>query len=547
MSIDLEERLATALVARAARAQPVRGLDAVLRAGARPTDSIDPGRSAAWRGSPRTEPGPPAHPDRHPSAVGGAAGGAEALRLDRRRRRPRVLLAVAVAAAVVSVGAVGFMSSRSGRPRAAQPGTEVPPSSVPRFSWETRHASLAAESITIEYLGQTFNPDGAEVQVESYLGTQSSELLKLSWAQHGIELGWELNFTLRGDEWWVDQMSVLDDRSRAEGNPQTNEVAGTDTDGARVPLGEALGGDLDVELTDTEEAARVVVTGIRLVAFRDRLDSGGEAALAPTPPVLVAAPPLPADVRPTGMYSTAEEWMAVLVAHEEITRACMSGAGVDYPPISDDVLIQTRGQFSITAGVSVHGRAAAAATGYHTVNDGILNGGVYLDRDEMSTEEQDAYNAGLRACLPETAATIGDLGAQTPMRAWEVVGDVRQQAFDDPDVIRALDSWRECVSGAVGERAHDPNELARLFAFTNGDPWKGTATDHEKAVAVADFDCQQQVDYETVWHTAVVERERAAMGDRVGEYDQWVRDYQAMITRAQQVLGERGIVLPSLD
>ena len=141
------------------------------------------------------------------------------------------------------------------------------------------------------------------------------------------------------------------------------------------------------------------------------------------------------------------------------------------------------------------------------------------------------------------------------MRAWDAIiastgrpyEDVRVQAYADPDVVTLLDAWGRCLFDAVGERAANPEELMRMYAFANGDPSKGKATDHEKGVAVADFDCQQQVDYETVWHTAVVERERAAMGERVGEYDQWVREYVAMIARAQQVLDERGIVLPSLD
>ena len=133
------------------------------------------------------------------------------------------------------------------------------------------------------------------------------------------------------------------------------------------------------------------------------------------------------------------------------------------------------------------------------------------------------------------------------MRSWGVVGDVREQAFADPKVVAALQTWGRCVFDAVGEQAANPNELGRLYAFANGEPTEGEATEHEKAVAVADFDCQQQVDWATVWFTAVVERERAAMGERVDEYHQWVRDYQGMIAKAQQVLDERGIVLPSLD
>jgi hypothetical protein len=170
----------------------------------------------------------------------------------------------------------------------------------------------------------------------------------------------------------------------------------------------------------------------------------------------------------------------------------------------------------------------------------------------MSSEERAAYVAALgdgigTGCLASTAVVMGDVGDLGPMRAWGVVGDIRQEAYGDPKVIAALNAWGYCVHAAVGERGANPNELARMYAFANGDPTEGSASEHEKAVAVADFDCQQQVDYETVWYTAVVERERAAMGERVGEYDQWVREYQAMLAAAQQVLDERGIVLPSLD
>lgn len=567
MTTDLEDRAVAALATRAGTAEPRHDLAGVVRdatrlpSGDRPEAAsgvrdqapaaIDPGLVIAHGLGSARDDRPRVAPVR-----GGADAPVGLVEVVVRRRRRRWVPALAAAAAIAGIAGVAVATSRDGSsdtPGLGQPGpATAPPSTVPRFSWETRHASLAAESITIEYLGQTFSPDGADVQLESYLGSRTSETLKIVWPQHGIELGWELNFTLRDDEWWLDQMSVLDDRSRAEGNPQTSPAAGTDSDGVRMPLGEPVSGDLDLQLTDGQGTAHVVVTGMRLLGFRDRLDDPSAPTSTQAPPILVAAPPLPADVRPTGMYTSAEEWMAVLVAREELTRECMARAGIEYPAIPDDVLIQTQGQFGITAGLSVHGRAAAAATGYHTVDDGILNGGAHDILSEMSSDEQDAYRAALgggtsTGCLAETSAAMGNLGDNGPMRAWGVVGDIRQQAFDDPNMIAALDSWGPCVIDAVGERAANPNELARMYAFENGHPSEGQATEHERAVAVADFDCQRQVDYERVWYTAVVERERVAMGDRVGEYDQWVREYQSIIAAAQQVLDERGIVLPALD
>lgn len=553
MTTDLDDRVREALTVRAALASPVHDIERVV-------EGLPLRRVVVERRSERSQ-----RDEDRGGAIPGEPFAMQSATEDRRatppvalltalgRPRRRWLPAAAALAAGVGTLCVGVLATRGGGDSGPMGSTSLPaavpqPADIARYSWETRHASLAADTIEIEYLGHTFTPDPAEATVDSFMGSRSTETMRIVWAQHGIEVAWELTFTLRGTEWWLDQMSVLDDRSRAEGNTG-NAVAWTDDDSARSQLGESLATDLDMHLTDgVGDDARVAVTGLRLMGFRDRGPDGNQLPVeASVPPVLAAPPALPDDVAPTGMYPSAEEWMAMLVAEDALTRDCMSAAGIEYPAIPDDVLVQTMGQSDLTAGLSVHGRAAAAATGYHTVDIGILNGGAHGIPQSLSDTDQRTYESAIHGCIDTAAQVLGGNDVNTPMRAWEVVGDIRSQAFGDPDVIAALAQWRQCVAGAVGENAANPNELARMYAFDGGDPTHGTATEHEKAVAVADYDCQQQVDYETVWYTAVVERERAAMADRVGEYDDWVREIRTNLARAQQVLDERGIVLPSLD
>jgi hypothetical protein len=111
----------------------------------------------------------------------------------------------------------------------------------------------------------------------------------------------------------------------------------------------------------------------------------------------------------------------------------------------------------------------------------------------------------------------------------------------DATVVAALAAWRQCVQTAVGEAAATPNELARRYAFVDG-----TATDHEKQVAVADARCEQQVNLWTIYQTAVAHAERALMGADVTEYDELTRLRQHTIATARTMLAERGITPPSL-
>lgn len=553
MTTDLDDRVRDALTVRAALASPVHDIERVvdgssgraagIAAGSDPERAaeIDPGLALANGGGTA-----PAGAATLPTTADASV---EVVARATRRRRRRWVPVVASAAALAGVVGIAVAVSRgagSQPPAWGQPGSAGSAAEQPALSWVTPHAAFSAASVTIDYLGRTFTP-APDAVAESSLLSRSEELLRISWPQDGIEVAWELYLKSRGGEWWVEEITVLDERTNAEGNPGLSAVHIGD-DSERVPFGSALTGDLDVSATEADATARVRVTGMTFLGFRDRGPDGDQRPVETSPPpVLVAAPALPDDVVPTGMYPSAEEWMAMLVAEDALTRDCMSAAGIEYPPIPDDVLVQTMGQSDLTAGLSVHGRAAAAATGYHTVDIGILNGGAHGIPQSLSDADQRTYESAIHGCIDTTAQVLGGNDVNTPMRAWEVVGDIRSQAFGDPDVIAALTQWRQCVAGAVGESAANPNELARMYAFDGGDPARGTATEHEKAVAVADHDCQQQVDYETVWYTAVVERERAAMADRVGEYDDWIREIRTNLARAQQVLDERGIVLPSLD
>ncbi len=133
------------------------------------------------------------------------------------------------------------------------------------------------------------------------------------------------------------------------------------------------------------------------------------------------------------------------------------------------------------------------------------------------------------------------------MIAWSEVGDLREDAAQDPRVVDALTAWRTCVDAAVGESAATPDELARRYAFSDGDTYEGVASDHEKAVATADATCQQQTDLDTRFRVALADRERAAMGDRVDIYDNWARQLDQLLHIAAEQLAQRRITLPSLD
>ena len=115
-------------------------------------------------------------------------------------------------------------------------------------------------------------------------------------------------------------------------------------------------------------------------------------------------------------------------------------------------------------------------------------------------------------------------------------------AVADPAVTAALSTWSACVRAAVGETAATPNELARRYAFEGA-----AATAHEKDVAVADVDCQQQADLWHVYHAALARADRSLLGDRVTDYDELTRQRVELVALARQLLADRGITVPSLD
>lgn len=464
------------------------------------------------------------------------------------RRPPYIRRHIAVvtcgAAAVIAV-VVGVVVLRGGssspREQPASPGQAS-------LQWVQPHAELRAEQVAIEYGGESFTPTGAAAEATSMLLTGTTEMLTIAWQQNGVDVSWEMYLASNERQWWVESMTVLTD---ADGSvPGSRPSISFDDDGVRAPLGEWFSGDIDMSATSGGVTARVMVAGLQLQGFRDR-GADGQRLPVPMettpPPVLVAAPPLPADVPATGLSVTPEEWMLLTVAGETLRRECMADAGFVYPPTPDAVLVQAMGEWGPSPMQGIRRAAAARATGYHAASVGFLNGG--SDYNESLSEDE--RNDFLAALGGDGGGCYAVAEAQLPsfdgMKSWAVTGDVRAQALEDPRVIAVLDAWGDCVEAAVGERAPTPNELSRRYAFADGDPFEGEADDHEKAVAVADAECQAQVDLETIWFTAVTDRERVAMGDRVGEYDEWARQLQISLAAAAQVLADRGIVLPSLD
>lgn len=463
------------------------------------------------------------------------------------RRHSWVAPAGAVAAAVLLLVVVAVRRDTS----VDQPvGTNPDPTTQPAVAWTMPHVSLSAQSVAVEYGGEAFTPVGTTSTARSSMLSGTEEIASVTWAQRGKQISWEIQFESNGEDWWVASMTLLDGQTRPAGD--NLPAVHLDIDRVRSPLGSAFEGDLDVSGESQGTTARITITGLRIHGFLDR--GAGGAYLTPTThpgpaAMLVAAPPLPDDVPATGLTFTPEQWLLHLMAIDTLHRECMAAAGFVYPPPSDAVLVQAMGEWGPGPLQGIRRAGAARATGYHTENVGFLNGGEDF-QDHFTDAEREAFSEALGGggqtggCYPEVEAQLPMFDG---MKAWTVVGDLREQALADPRVIDALDAWGDCVEAAVGERAATPNELARRYAFVDGDPNDGAADEHEKQVAVADADCQHQADLERTFFVALTDRERVVMGDRVDEYDQWARELTAVLERSAQVLDERGIVLPSLD
>jgi hypothetical protein len=521
MSTDLEDRAVAALAALAAQARPTFDLERVVVDGNRRGETvIDPGLVVAGAGEGPHTATPPSD-DESASVVPISTG----------RRPRRWLPIVATAAAVAGLVGVAVATSRDGEdgPTWGRPGPSGLPLDPPDLLWTTPHVALSAQSITIDYGGRTLSPP-ADAVAESSVQSRREETMTLRWSEQGIDMAWVLQFKLRDGDWWVEKMTLAEGVREGPGWTPNIDLA---QDGVQVPLGQSVVGDVDLLADSGAHTARVQASGLRLLAFRDRIVE--TEPIDVPPPAPVAPSPLPTDVPPTGMYPSDEEWMAVMVAQDMLTSECMAAAGFDYPVVTDDELL-LRGS----------GRRRAAERGFH---DSSAADTSRVDEaiDDLSESDEQAFYEALMGAMGGgcTAQVREALGPMDSMRAWGEVPDinaVRQSAFADPSVIAAVATWKACVFEAVGEAAATPEELMRLYAVEGS-----RASAHEKDVAVADAECRVHTDFDRVLDIAQTARERAAMGDRVGEYDQWVREFRSSITNAQQVLDERGVVLPTLD
>ncbi len=165
--------------------------------------------------------------------------------------------------------------------------------------------------------------------------------------------------------------------------------------------------------------------------------------------------------------------------------------------------------------------------------------------ESLTPERQQAYDsAATNECqdaadqvLHESALSSELSGDASESRMW----DAQQMALLDPRVRQAQTEWHGCVVTAVSDDEPTPNDLARKYLFEGGDPARSGE------VAIADFECQQQVDLEGVWYRTVTEYERSLMGADVGLYDDQARLLQQTVDLARQELADRNIEVPTID
>jgi len=255
------------------------------------------------------------------------------------------------------------------------------------------------------------------------------------------------------------------------------------------------------------------------------------------------------------------------MATEILQRECMVAKGWDYPRRTAESWAAGVGAWLPDEVLGIVAPAGARAAGYHSELDQSAEPMMVFANSLSETERTRFFNdlipdgpmvdiigpdgsvLSQRAdggCFGEAIAALNPLYDSQEALRQTLDGDTMQSAWEAasarPEVVAALSSWSECVERTVGESAATPNELARRYAFEDGAP-----TAHEKDVALADANCQQQVDLWHVYHAALADAQRAALGDRVADYDELTRQRVEFIALARQILADRGVVVPSLD
>ncbi len=295
-------------------------------------------------------------------------------------------------------------------------------------------------------------------------------------------------------------------------------------------------------------AAVLVVAGVAVVSQRD----GGTGAAAGSPA------PLPTGVPLTGVAWTRAGYIQLEAASRVLVQECMRRSGFELPLDIDEMVLSV-GAWTPHPVLGIGTEEAAARYGYHfpptpsSSHDSdyytALMGATDAPMVEVTlpdgtpTGTQTSSGGG---CLGELdAAFDGLLDQQDALRIFveEQATDsvaLAEQTLNDHRVASALSQWRACVSEGAGEdalgSATTPNDLARTFAFADGD-----ATPGEIDVAVADARCQAQTDLQTIWYQTYAEYQRAALAEHQDWFDLLATTRMQIVDRAAELLTDRGL------
>jgi len=474
-------------------------------------------------------------------------------------RRPWSVLLAAAAAVLLVAGLLAL----NGRDTPESAGGAGGDGSSP-FSFVTPQVTLTADEFWIEVGGERFTSVGADVDVHSDPGDERYQTLELTWTERGTEMRLFIYFQSDGVNWSSNELRTYNGLdSRADWVTFTGDYFTS-------PLGSPFVGTFDETAVEGGITSHLHIEGLRLQAF---LAFGPGGAPVPTTSTVAAAgaplvvPPLAAGLPDTGEAWSPADSLALGMATEILQHECMVSKGWDYPLRTAESWTAGVGGWLPDGVLGIVSPAGARAAGYHTVGDPSSDPLTIFANSLSETERARLYNDLMPVeptvdiigpdgavlsqrvdggCFGTAVASLNPLYDSQEGLRQSLEGEVMQSAWTvasvDPLVVSTLSSWSQCVQTAVGETASTPNELARRYAFEDGAP-----TAREKEVAVADATCQQQVDLWHVYNAALADAQRAALGDRVTDYDELTRQRVEFIALARQLLADRGVAVPSLD
>lgn len=473
-------------------------------------------------------------------------------------RRPWSALVLAAAAVLLIAGLVA-LNGRDTPESAGGAGGDAA-----RFSFITPQVAMTADDFWIEVGGQRFTSVGSEVDLNSDPGDATFQTLELVWNEQGKEMRLNIYFQSDGVNWSSNELRTYNGLAdNADWVTFTGNFFVT-------PLGSPYVGTFDETAEEGGITSHLHIDGLQLQAF---LGLGPGGVVVPTTSTVsvdhspLVVPPLAAGLPDTGIAWAPSDSLALGMANEILQHECMVAKGWDYPLRTADSWAAGVGGWLPDEVLGVVAPVGARSAGYHQALDQSADPMMIFANSLSETERTRFYNdltpdgpmvditgpdgsvLSQRAdggCFGVAVAALNPLyDSQEGLRE-SLDGSLLQSTWEvastQPEVVAALSSWSQCVESAVGETAATPNELARRYAFEGDFP-----TAHEKDVALADATCQQQVDFWHQYHAALADAQRAALGDRVTDYDELTRQRVEFIAFARQMLADRGVAVPSLD